>query len=183
MALPNRVRYKASYNWESPDDGNRYEVIDGELFVSPAPNWDHQRALSKLNIIAGLHVYESGLGELVQGPVGVELDDDNGVQPDIIYISREWMDLVGRRGVIGAPDLVVEALSPSTRALDRVRKMRRYAQSRVPHYWLLDPRTRSLLAHRLVGADYELTGEYGPGSVFRPELFPGLEIPIDELWS
>jgi Uma2 family endonuclease len=183
MALPNRVRYKASYIWESPDDGNRYEVIDGQLYVSPAPNWEHQEVLGKLYLRVGAFVYRQGLGRIVPAPVGVELDDENGVQPDLVYVARERASIIGRRGVRGAPDLVVEALSPSTRRRDLGIKMDRYARAGVPHYWMLDPTTRILLAFRLVGSGYELTGEYGPGTVFRPELFPGLEIQIDELWA
>ncbi len=79
--------------------------------------------------------------------------------------------------------LVVEILSPSTRSRDRGIKMRRYAAAGVPHYWIVDPRTRALEAYRLAERGYELIGTYGPGSTFRPELFPGLEIPFDDLWA
>jgi len=76
----------------------------------------------------------------------------------------------------------VEVLSPSTESVDRGRKMERYARAGVPHYWLLDPRSQVLEPYRLAPGGYELLGRFGPGSVFRPELFPGLEIAIDELW-
>lgn len=105
------------------------------------------------------------------------------MQPDLVYISRERAHLISRRGVEGAPDLVVEFLSPSTRRRDRGIKMQRYAAARVPHYWMVEPATRTLEAYRLVGDDYELAGTYGPGMIFRPEHFPGLEIPMDELWA
>jgi Uma2 family endonuclease len=111
------------------------------------------------------------------------LDDENGVQPDIIYVSRERLDIVSHRGIEGAPDLVLEILSPSTRSRDRGIKMRRYALAGIPHYWIVDPRTHALHAYRLKEPGYELTGTYRPGTTFRPELFPGLEIPIDDLWA
>ena len=177
------TRYKADYIWESPDDGQRYEVIDGELIVSPAPGWSHQRGLGKLYVKVALHVYGLRLGEIVTAPVGVALDDENGVQPDIVYISRERAHQISQRGIEGAPDLVVEMLSPSTQAIDRGKKMRRYAASGVRHYWIVDPRTHILEAYLLGEGSYELVGEFGPGSVFRPSLFPGLEIPIDDLWA
>ena len=78
---------------------------------------------------------------------------------------------------------MVEILSPSTRGRDRGVKLRRYAAAGVPHYWIVDPRSRALEAYRLGQRGYELTGKHGPGTVFRPELFPGLEIPIDDLWA
>jgi Uma2 family endonuclease len=183
MALPRKARYQASDIWDTPDDGHRYEVIDGELYVTPPPSWDHQRGLSKLHLRVGPFVYEHGLGEVVQAPIGVVLDEGTAVQPDLVYVSRERRAIIVERGIEGAPDLVVEVLSPSTRTRDRGAKMRRYADAGVPHYWILDPRARTLEAYRLGEQGYELTGTNGAGSVFRPELFPGLEIPIDELWA
>lgn len=183
MALPHKARYRADHIWDTPDDGNRYEVIAGELYVTPPPIWGHQRGLGKLYIRVGQHVYAHDLGEVVPAPVGVVLDDANGIQPDLVYVSRERLGIISQRGVEGAPDLVVEVLSPSTRSRDRGVKMQRYAAAGVPHYWIADPRTRTLEAYRLAGQGYELVGTYGPGDVFRPELFPGLAIPIDDLWA
>ena len=183
MAVRRGVRFKATDIWDTPEDGNRYEVIDGVLSVTPPPLWMHQRGLSKLHIRVGDFVYRNGLGEIVEAPVGVVLDDANGLQPDLVYVSRERLGIITERGIEGVPDLVVEALSRSTRARDRGAKMRRYAAAGVPHYWLLDPRARTLEAYRLGENGYGTPELYGPGSVFRPSLFPGLEIVIDELWS
>jgi Uma2 family endonuclease len=182
MALPQKQRYTADYIWESPDDGNRYEVIDGELVVSPAPDWDHQIASMNLAYILLGFIKWHSLGSLVAAPVGVVLDAGSGVQPDLVYVSRERQGIIGQRGVEGAPDLVVEFLSPGTQRVDRGRKKERYAAAGVPHYWLVDPRTRTLEPYRLIGSEYEPLGLFGPGTAYRPELFPGLEIPIDELW-
>ena len=115
-------------------------------------------------------------------PIGVKLDDSNGVQPDIVYVSNERREIIKERGIEGAPDLVVEVLSPSTEARDRGVKLRRYAAAGVTQYWLLAPRTRSLEAYALTDVGYALEGEHGPGSVFRPALFPGLDLSIDALW-
>ncbi len=175
------IRFKADDIWDTPDDGKRYEVIDGALYVTPPPNWGHQRGLHKLSFHVTRHVYEHQLGEVVQAPIGVVLDDENGIEPDLVYVSRERLGIVTERGVEGVPDLVVEVLSPSTRSRDRGIKLRRYAAAGVPHYWILDPRTRTLEARRLTARGYELTGTYRPGSIFRPDLFPALAIPIDDL--
>ena len=183
MALRHDIRFKADDIWDTPEDGKRYEVIDGALYVTPPPAWVHQRGLHKLSFFVTAYVYERDLGEVAQAPVGVVLDDENGLQPDLVYVSRERLQIISQRGVEGAPDLVVEVLSPSTRSRDRGIKMRRYAAAGVPHYWMLDPRTRTLEPYRLGEQGYERAGTYGPGSIFRPELFPGLEIPIDALWT
>src|SRR4051812_16156417 len=152
------VRFKAEDIWDAPDDGNVYEVIDGELYVTPAPAWRHQRALNRLNLPIGTYVYSHGLGEVVTAPTGVVLGIGTGVQPDLLYISRERLHLISERGVEGAPDLVVEVLSPSTQARDRGIKMRRYAASGVPHYWLVDLDAPALEAYRLGEQGYELVG-------------------------
>jgi Uma2 family endonuclease len=177
------LRFKADDIWDTPEDGNRYEVIDGELYVTPPPLELHQKGLGNLYGYIWQYVHNRRLGTVYAAPFGVVLDDENGVQPDIVYVSLERQSLVVERGLEGAPDLVVEILSRSTRARDRGVKMKRYAAAGIPHYWIVDPRTRSLEAYHLAEQGYELIGSYGPGSIFRPELFPGLEIPIDDLWA
>ena len=183
MALPNKIRFKASDIWDSPDDGNRYEVIDGQLFMTPPPVPEHEGVTMGLCTHLLPYLHRHRVGRLYTAPIGVHLDEENGVQPDLVYITRERLHIIGRRGIEGAPDLVVEILSPSTRSRDRGIKLRRYAAAAVPHYCIVDPRSRALEAYRLTENGYERTGTYGPRSTFRPELFPGLEIPIDDLWS
>jgi Uma2 family endonuclease len=182
MAVRRNIRFKAEDIWDTPDDGNRYEVIDGALFVTPPPGWGHQRGLGKLYIRVGSHVYALDLGEVVQAPVGVVLDDENGVEPDLVFVAKERLHIITERGVFGAPDLVVEVLSPRTRSRDLGSKKRRYAAAGIPHYWVLDPRPRTLTAFRLATDGYEENGKFGPGDIFCLDLFPGLEIPIADLW-
>jgi Uma2 family endonuclease len=182
MATHSKVRFQATDIWDVPDDNYRYEVIDGGLYMTPAPSWLHQTGLGKLFIIVGAWVYDHALGWVAPAPVGVVLDPENGVQPDMVYVSRERAQIITQRGLEGAPDLVVEVLSPSTEARDRGVKMRRYAAAGVPHYWLLNPQMKSIEPFLLGDAGYEPAGIFGPGTVFRPSLFPGLEIPVDSLW-
>src|SRR5437762_11127016 len=156
MALPKGIRFKAGDIWDTPDDGKRYEVIDGQLYVTPPPIPEHQGALGVLFSYIGPFVRGRRLGRVYFAPIGVVLDDENGLQPDLVYIARERLDLISGRGIEGAPDLVAEVLSPSTRARDRGIKLRRYAASGVPHYWIVDPRTRALEAYRLTEQGYEL---------------------------
>jgi len=175
------VRFLASDIWDAPDDGRIYEVIDGELYVNPPPLWAHQFQLNRLNVRVSVWVDDHDLGIVVTAPTGVVLDNENGLEPDLLFISKGRAHIITRRGVEGAPDLVVEVLSESTESRDRGLKLRRYAAAGVPHYWLLDtegPR----IEERVLGDDgYRLFGTFGPGEVFRPTIFPGLEIPLDEI--
>ncbi|MGD9891777.1 MAG: Uma2 family endonuclease [Dehalococcoidia bacterium] len=177
MAIRRNVRFKAEDIWDTPDDGNRYEVIDGALFMTPPPGWGHQRGLGRLYIRVGNHVYAHGLGEVVQAPIGVVLDDENGVEPDLVFVAKERMHIVAERGVFGAPDLVAEVLSPRTRSRDLGIKKRRYAAAGIPHYWVLDPRPHTLTAFRLGTGGYEEAGRFAPGDIFRPLLFPASKSP------
>lgn len=178
-----RVRFKASDIWDAPDDGKIYEVIDGDLYVTPAPAWRHQRGVGKLYVLLATFVWERGRGEITPAPTGVVLDEETGVEPDIVFVSSDRADIISDRGVEGPPDLVVEALSPSTEARDRGIKMRRYAAAGIPHYWLLNVEAHVLEPYRLGEGGYELVGVFGPGSTFEPELFPGLVISIDALFA
>ncbi|HEY3117739.1 MAG TPA: Uma2 family endonuclease [Chloroflexota bacterium] len=183
MALGSGVRFRADDIWDTPEDGNRYEVIDGELFVSPPPLEPHQRGLGALFGLIWNHVRERQLGRVYQAPLGVVLDKENGIQPDLVYISDKRQGIIVERGIEGAPDLVVEVLSRNTQARDRGVKMRRYAAAGIPHYWILDPRARALEEYRLSQQGYDLVDTYGPAAVFKPQLFPDLEITMDDLWA
>ena len=177
------VRFKAEDIFDAPEDGKIYEVIDGELYVSPSPSWWHQVAVANLLFILTAFIRRHDLGKIVPAPLGVILDPDDGVEPDLVYVAREHMHIITDRGIRGAPDLLVEVLSPSTRARDEGLKLRRYAAAGVPHYWTLDPEARVLRPYRLGEQGYDLVGPFGPGAVYAPELFPGLEIAIDDLWG
>jgi Uma2 family endonuclease len=175
------VRFHATDIWDAPENEKRYEVIDGELYVTPPPIWAHQFQLGNLYTIVNVWVRSHRLGYMATAPTGVILDGENGIQPDFLYVSRERAHIIKHGGVEGAPDLVAEALSPSTESRDRGIKLRRYAAAGVTHYWILDtegPR----IEERVLGEDgYRLVGTFGPGEVFRPTIFPGLEIPLDDI--
>lgn len=182
MAVDTRVRFKADDIWDVPEDGKRYEVIEGELCMATAPDLDHQRPITGLIFFIETYLRTHRIGEIFAAPVGLILDDENGLQPDLVYVSKARAGILTRRGIRGVPNLVVEVLSPGTEKRDRGVKQRRYAAAGVERYWIVDPVTRTLEAYELQQEGYAPAGTYGPGSTFRPELFPGLDIPIDELW-
>lgn len=183
MATRGGVRFKADDIWDSPEDGNRYEVVDGDLYVTPPPSESHQRVATALSSMLWQHVRGRRLGRVYQAPFGVILDAESGLQPDIVYVSIDRESIITARGAEGPPDLAVEVLSPGTGARDRGVKMRQYAVAGVPHYWLVDPLGHTLEAYTLTEQGYGLTETRSAGEIFRPTLFPGLEIPLADLWA
>src|SRR5581483_914706 len=124
MAAPAKVRFLATDIWDTPDDGKRYEVIDGKLFVTPPPVVQHQRGAGNLYGFLWSYLQRNSIGRVFFAPIGVILDEEDGLQPDLVYVAREREAIITERSIDGAPDLVVEVLSPSTRARDRGIKMR-----------------------------------------------------------
>ncbi len=125
-----------------PEDGKLYEAIDGELYVTLAPSLRHQWIAT--NLVAELHrlLAAPGHGWLFFAPVGVEFPDtEEGVQPDIVFISKDRRELLTKPGVSGPPDLVIEIGSPSTANRDRSIKKKLYERQGVPQYWIVDPET------------------------------------------
>lgn len=185
MALPARIlrqkRFTALDLWRMPDDGNRYEIIDGEVFVTPAPFINHQEVLGNLYLSIRRHVQARRLGLVLFAPVGVVLEPLSGVEPDLIFVSAARRAIVQAKGIAGAPDLAVEILSASTAARDRGREKALYARTGVAHYWMIDPRKGTLVALRLTDDTYSVEAEVGPRGTFKPSLFPGLAIRMRDL--
>jgi len=130
--------------WEDvlrmPDDGNRYEFIGGRLYVTPAPVTRHQRISKRLQVDLMRVLEDAGHGEVFHAPFLVEFPGTlDRVQPDILFVSDERREIIGEKQVLGAPDLVVEILSPSTAHRDRGIKLDLYARRGVRQYWIVDP--------------------------------------------
>lgn len=143
MALPELLTVADLYAMPEGERGERYELIEGELFVTPLPTRRHQLVLSNLFYVLSAHVRASRLGWILDN-VGVYLDEQTYLVPDLAFISRERRGAMGTRGVEAVPDLVCEILSPSTRRRDLVTKRALYARAGVREYWLTDPLAQSL---------------------------------------
>lgn len=165
-----------------PTDGRRYQILEGELDVTPAPSTTHQKISMRLAFLLVGHVEEGDLGLVLHAPVDVVLDDESVVQPDIVFVSNERLPIVEESKIAGAPDLVVEILSPATRRVDRGTKSRIYARAGVRWYWIVDPEQRALEEYELVGAGYRLTARLHTPETFNPGLFPGLAVPLGRVF-
>ena len=163
-----------------PDDGRRYQVLDGELCVTPPPGTRHQEIIGHLYVAMHVHVRTHGLGRVFVAPVDVILSNTSIVQPDVVFVATDRLGLVSARGIEGAPTLAVEILSASTATLDRRRKRDLYARHGVPYYWIVDGEARTIEAYRLAGDAYELLARAAGDAVAASEPFQGLA--LTDLW-
>ena len=168
---------------ELPNDGKRYQVFDGVVDVTPAPVPRHQAISGELELILILGLDRKGLGKTYHAPIDVLLGKHDIVQPDIIFIRKERMKIIKPKFIEGAPDLVIEILSPSTRRTDVLLKSAIYARFAIPSYWIADPDLDRLEVYRLEGGTYVSEGTYAAPAIVRPSAFPGLEIPLAEVFG
>jgi Uma2 family endonuclease len=170
-----------------PEDLLRHELIDGEHFMSPAPALKHQRIVVNLTIILTTFVRLHRLGEVLVGPVDVLFSEHDVVEPDVIYVSSAHADRLQERYVAGAPDLVVEVLSPSNRGYDRIEKRRLYEAQGVPEYWIVDPPTETVEVYRATTRSGQLALHasllVAAGETLETPLLSGLQIPLREVFE
>jgi Uma2 family endonuclease len=166
---------------ETPDDGNLWEVIDGELHATPQPTPAHQNVITQLATILNTHVRAHSLGMVFSAAIKVVLDEPMGVGPDLCFISTARLDGLRDDGFYGPPDLMVEVISTKP-ALDRIVKRDKYARAGIPHYWIIDPVKRSFEVYRLEADRYTLPLELTDDAVYEPEWLAGLRVPLRELW-
>jgi Uma2 family endonuclease len=185
MAIRDIARHKLTYEDYVlfPEDGQRHEIIDGEHYVSPAPTPKHQRILMRLS--SRLHVFaeEHRLGEVLPAPTDVLLSRHDVLQPDILFISNERATILKDKNIQGAPDLVVEILSASTRKLDERLKLARYELLGVSEYWIVDPLADRIHVFRPEGEAFRKAAELSGEDVLTTPLLPGLEIPLQYLFQ
>ena len=165
-----------------PDDGRRYEILDGKLAVSPSPSSAHQFVSHNLAFALSAWVRAQRLGRIWVAPLDLILEPTVVMQPDIFFISNARSSIVTKRGVEGAPDLVVEILSESTAARDRGVKMHIYARHGVGRYCIVDVDRRTLEVYALRGLAYELVATYSRDEVARFDVPGGFVLALAEIW-
>ena len=188
IVIPKKERWTYSdYMNFTPPDSFGFQVIRGELIVSPSPKRNHQWCIQKLLSILDGHVTRQKLGEVFVAPFDVVLDahlpePENIVQPDLMWISTERLEIVTDENVKGAPDLVIEVLSRSTARYDRVGKMEIYSEFGVCEYWILDTDAKVLEVFDFTNERPSLVVSLAGDDIFRPRLFPNLEILLTHIW-
>lgn len=167
-----------------PDDGNRYELIDGELLVSKAPGLIHQETLGRLFYRLVDYLMASPIGRLILNP-GIVFDDYNGVIPDLVFVSSEREHIITPRGLIDAPNLVVEIVSPGEKnsERDRVLKRQLYSRRGVREYWVVDPEIRTIEVYRLQENVLVLVATLHEGDMLTSPLLPEFSCTVTEIFA
>jgi Uma2 family endonuclease len=178
-----RAKIKFTYKdyLQLPED-KRYELIEGEFFMVPSPSYSHQTISANLFRILDSYVRTRELGEVRYAPLDVVLSEENVLQPDILFISKERLDIITERNIQGAPDLVIEILSPTTAERDKGLKQKLYAKFGVREYWLVDPDKKAIEVMSFGEGGFESSGIYGEGAKLKSPLLEDICINIAEIF-
>lgn len=185
MAVRDTARRKLTYEdyLLFPEDGLRHEILAGEHFVTNAPSRWHQKAVSNLiYFFMDLLRREPSLGEVYAAPFEVLFSIHDVALPDLVFVSKERLGILTDKNIEGAPDLIVEVLSPRTRQTDETVKLRIYERFGVREYWLVDPQLQTVRVIRRSGLGFASPEELSAEQVLTTPLLPGLEIPVSQIF-
>jgi len=192
VALPTITLRSLDAGWnyerwerELPDDGNRYEVNEGILYLTTAPGYFHQWIVRRLDRYIGVPLEQQGLAYAATAPIGVLMPGCDPVQPDFVLVRRDRAGIISERRIRGAPDLIAEVLSPSNPEQDTIIKRRVYARAGVPEYWIIRPETCDVLVCRNPDAalgDDTFTLLVGAAETLSAHTFP-IAVPVAELFA
>ncbi len=179
-----RAKVRFTYNdyLLLPED-KRYEILDGELYMVPAPNIKHQRVSRNLEIALVQHSKANGIGEILHAPCDVILSDENVVQPDVLFIRKERACIIGENNIQGAPDIVVEILSEGTRRKDLEIKKKIYAAYGVPEYWIVDPQAETIAVFLWNESGYVEKGIFASSDQLSSPILPQLNLKLVEIFT
>ena len=165
---------------QTPEDGLRHEILDGDHVVTPSPNLHHQRISRRIHHQLYEQIELTGRGEVFYAPAGVRLSDEDVVEPDLFIVLAERSEIMLETHVDGAPDLVVEILSKSTGRRDRGIKKSRYARFGVPEYWIVDPVGNVVERYLLSEGGYCLSGS--ETRRISPHALPDVVVDLLRVW-
>ncbi len=166
-----------------PDDGHRYEIVDGVLYIAPSPDRGHQNAAFEIASYLRTYVKLSGFGQVYIAPFDVELNSRTVVQPDVVVVLNQNLDRITESRIIGAPDLVVEVSSPGTVGHDRVKKQSAYARAGVPEYWIADPWSRTVEVLTLEAGAYRSLGVFEGKAVLPSQIVPDFLVHVEQFFA
>jgi Uma2 family endonuclease len=168
-----------------PEDGQRHEILGGEHFVTAAPFLRHQKLSALLTYYFVAALRSNRVGEIFAAPTDVLLSPHDIVQPDLVYVSSQRVSVAEDKNLQGAPDLVIEILSASTRRLDEGLKLRAYERFGVREYWIFDPEAKTAQVWERTGEVLHRKAQFSAaaGDILMTPLLPGLEIPLAEVFG
>jgi Uma2 family endonuclease len=184
MSIVSTTKMTARQFLELGEDppGVRLELVNGEVAVSPSPIPRHSYTVVQLIALLAHHVKTDRLGRIYDD-VDTIFGEHDVRRPDIIFFSSKRLHLIGEKAMEGPPDLCIEVLSPSSTRIDRKDKFKQYAKGGVKYYWIVDPKSKTIEAYRLVRGTYKPIGQAKGNDIITLAPFDALEIPLGELWQ
>ena len=180
-ATTEKKKYTYADYLKTPDD-ERYELIEGELLMTPSPVTRHQRISRKIEFMLEKCVTENDLGEVFDAPYDVYLDAQNVVQPDLLFVTKERLNIIGEKNIQGAPDLVIEIISEATAYRDLVQKKKLYARFGVKEYWIVLPEESSVEVYTLKDSTFSLLKTYDRDDTLKSQLLQTLKIELKKIF-
>lgn len=183
--IPQKINVEFTYNdiVEFGNEGDHWEIFDGELVVSPPPNVKHQVVSGNLHQILRSFFHQKRLGKLLAAPIGVYFDVKTFFEPDLVYVSNENKNRIKENYIEGAPDLVVEIISPSSVKRDRGYKFRRYALEGVQEYWIVDPINEVVEIFELTAEGFQLMERFSNNQQVRSKMLQDFQFKVSEIWD
>lgn len=168
-----------------PDDGRRHELIDGEHYMTPAPSIKHQQISMNLSRALSNYLAARRIGRAYAAPCDVVLSDTDVVQPDLLVVLSAKASIVTGRNILGAPDLIIEILSETTRKTDEIIKRKLYERYGVQEYWIVDPELETVKVYRMTPQGYSRVAElsHEASDTLSTPLLPELSIPLTDLFK
>ena len=165
-----------------PDDGRRYEIVNGVLYMSPSPSWSHQEIVGEIFSHLRTYLRTTGSGGAFMAPIDVELAPNVVFQPDVVVLLKANRKKLKERHIVGAPDLAVEIVSPSSETHDRHKKIDAYARAGVPEYWIVDPDARTVEVLAWEKGEYQSQGVYREKATLPSQIVPGLSVQVEQFF-
>ena len=176
-----RVKFTVNDYMTAPPD-ELFQLLDGEMVLAPSPTSSHQRISGRLFLALQEFVSSHDLGEVWFAPLDVVLSEHDVAQPDLLFVSNARSSVITQANIQGAPDLVVEVLSPGTAEYDRGYKRTLYGRSGVLEYWLVDPETRTIEVMTEGGERMTVHSTYSSDDNLESPMLPGLTLPLAEIF-
>ena len=177
---PNLLKYTYEHYALFPSDGKRHEIVDGEHFVNPAPSTKHQYAVQQLFRQLDAQIRATNRGIVFFSPIDVRVSQYTVVQPDLVVVLDDRKKIVTESKIDGAPNMLVEVVSPGTSSYDRTTKKLAYQRAGTPEYWIVDPIERSIEQLTLQEGHYQV--QQHDGKEIALTILPNVTIAVGELW-
>ncbi len=183
MALTASEKKKYTYeDYLKTPDYERYELIEGDMLMTPSPATRHQRISRKLTVQLSIYVEKYNLGEIFVAPYDVYLNNENVVQPDIMFISKDRMNIIGEKNIQDAPDIVVEIISESNAYRDLVQKKKLYARFQVKEYWIVIPGEELIEIYTLKDNTYMFYKTYTKNDILESPYLQDMRIELKSIF-